>query len=79
MTDHITPEQTIDENSIIAERRSKLAHWRTEGIAYPNDFVPEHRAGQLQKQFEVEDKAAVEEHNVNVSISGRMTNSVLYQ
>ena len=72
MTDHITPEQTIDENSIIAERRSKLAHWRTEGIAYPNDFVPEHRAGQLQKQFEVEDKAAVEEHNVNVSISGRM-------
>ncbi|AXF85806.1 Lysine--tRNA ligase [Ephemeroptericola cinctiostellae] len=72
MTDHITPEQTIDENSIIAERRSKLAHWRTEGIAYPNDFVPEHRAGQLQNQFEAEDKAAVEEHNVSVSISGRM-------
>ena len=72
MTDHITPEQTIDENSIIAERRSKLAHWRTEGIAYPNDFAPEHRAGQLQSQFETEDKAAVEEQNVSVSISGRM-------
>ena len=72
MTDHITPEQTIDENSIIAERRSKLAHWRTEGIAYPNDFVPEHRAGQLQSQFETEDKAAVEEKNISVSISGRM-------
>ena len=72
MTDHITPEHTIDENSIIAERRSKLAHWRTEGIAYPNDFVPEHRAGQLQSQFETADKAVVEEQNVSVSISGRM-------
>ena len=72
MTDHITPEHTIDENSIIAERRSKLAHWRTEGIAYPNDFVPEHRAGQLQSQFETADKAVVEELNVSVSISGRM-------
>ena len=72
MTDHITPEHAIDENSIIAERRSKLAHWRTEGIAYPNDFVPEHRAGQLQSQFETADKAVVEEQNVSVSISGRM-------
>ena len=72
MTDHITPEHAIDENSIIAERRSKLAHWRTEGIAYPNDFVPEHRAGQLQSQFETADKAVVEELNVSVSISGRM-------
>lgn len=70
MTDQTTP--ILDENFIIAERRSKLAHWRETGIAYPNDFVPQHRAGVLQAEFESLDKAAIEEQNIEVSIAGRM-------
>ena len=31
-----------DENSIIAERRAKLAAIRTQGVAFPNDFRPQH-------------------------------------
>ena len=27
-----------DENSLIAERRAKLAKLRTAGVAFPNDF-----------------------------------------
>ena len=36
-----------DENSIMAERRAKLAALRQEGIAYPNDFHPTHKAASL--------------------------------
>ena len=75
MTEHNPPDtaiDAIDENTIIAERRAKLAHWRTEGNVYPNDFTPEHRAGALQAEFETHDKAAVEERNLEVTIAGRM-------
>lgn len=34
-----TPD-TVDENSIIAERRAKLARLREAGPAFPNDFKP---------------------------------------
>ncbi len=40
-----------DENSLIAERRAKLGALRGQGIAYPNDFVREHFAGDLQAEF----------------------------
>ena len=33
-----------DENKIIAERRVKLATLRDKGIAFPNDFRPQHKA-----------------------------------
>ena len=71
MTDH-TADITLDENTLIAQRREKLAHWRTTGIAYPNDFVPEHRAGALQSEFESTDKPELEEKNIEVTIAGRM-------
>ena len=32
-----------DENSIMAERRAKLAALREQGVAYPNDFRPKTR------------------------------------
>lgn len=73
MTDQNIPLETAqDENSIMAERRAKLAQWRTETNAYPNDFKPQNRAGDLQKRFESLDKAAIEEQHVEVSIAGRM-------
>jgi lysyl-tRNA synthetase class 2 len=39
-----------DENSIIAERRAKLATLREQGIAFPNDFKPQHKAADLHEQ-----------------------------
>ncbi len=38
-----------DENSLIAERRAKLAAVRTRGIAFPNDFKPKDRAAELAR------------------------------
>jgi len=65
-----------DENRLIAERRAKLHALRENGaVAFPNDFVPEHRAAQLHGQFGEQDKAALEalaESTRTVSIAGRM-------
>ena len=77
MTEHQshTPEGVIeerDENAIMAERRSKLAALRTQGVAYPNDFVPTHRAQALQEQFANTTREELEELKINVSIAGRM-------
>ena len=38
-----------DENSIIAERRAKLSALREQGIAFPNDFKPQHKAAALHE------------------------------
>lgn len=45
------PQPPVDENSLIAERRTKLAALRTQGIAYPNDFRRDQFAGRLQAEF----------------------------
>ena len=37
-----------DDNSLITERREKLAAIRKQGIAFPNDFKPTHHAADLQ-------------------------------
>lgn len=77
MTEHQphTPEGLIeerDENAIMVERRSKLAALREQGVAFPNDFVPEHRAMPLQEQFANTTREELELQNVQVSIAGRM-------
>ncbi|NMM29274.1 MAG: lysine--tRNA ligase [Glaciimonas sp.] len=74
MTKHNEPAaMPLDENSIIAERRSKLATLRTQGIAFPNDFRPQHKAAVLQAQYE---SAAAREtlltKPVTVVVAGRM-------
>lgn len=53
MTDQTpeTPQPSVDENSLIAERRAKLKALRGQGIAYPNDFRREDFAGALQAEF----------------------------
>ena len=33
----------VDENHVIAERREKLKAIRSEGVAFPNDFKPQHK------------------------------------
>ncbi|HEF5871960.1 TPA: lysine--tRNA ligase [Burkholderia cenocepacia] len=66
------PAVTADENQIIAERREKLRALREQGVAYPNDFRPEHHAADLQAKFAESDKAALEANPVEVSVAGRM-------
>jgi lysyl-tRNA synthetase class 2 len=61
-----------DENKLIAERRDKLRALRTQGIAFPNDFQPDAFAGDLQREFDCKDAAAVEVAARRVKVAGRM-------
>ncbi len=71
MNDTTTPPPP-DENKLIAERREKLAAIRREGVAFPNDFKPTHRAAELQRRFGAEDNAALEPKAVAVTLAGRL-------
>ena len=62
----------IDENRLIAERREKLRALRGQGIAFPNDFRPDAFAGDLQRQFDGKDAAAIESSTQRVKVAGRM-------
>ncbi|MDO4708457.1 MAG: lysine--tRNA ligase [Pseudomonadota bacterium] len=69
-----TPVQQ-DENSLIAERRSKLAAIRESGIAFPNDFRRSDEAGALQAEYADAEKwtgEALEATGRRVKIAGRM-------
>ncbi len=61
-----------DENSIIAERRAKLDAIRAQGVAFPNDFRPAHKAADLQAQYGQSTREELEAQNVEVSVAGRM-------
>ncbi len=50
MTD-TKPNQSADENRLIAERREKLAAIRERQHAFPNDFRPDHRAAEILDQY----------------------------
>src|SRR5215469_15909937 len=62
----------LDENKLIAERREKLKGLRAHGIAFPNDFRPDAFAGDLQRDFDGKDAAAIEAAARRVSIGGRV-------
>ncbi len=71
MTD--TPAQ--DENTLIAERRGKLAALRTQGTAFPNDFRRTDEAGDLQAEYadrEHWSSEALEATGRRVKVAGRM-------
>jgi lysyl-tRNA synthetase class 2 len=64
-----------DDNRLIAERRGKLAALRAAGIAYPNDFVPDAFAADLQHEFADKDRwttEALEGAGRRVRLAGRM-------
>lgn len=61
-----------DENHLIAERRAKLAALRTQGVAFPNDFVPADRAQALHTQYGEQEQAALAEAKHPASVAGRM-------
>lgn len=61
-----------DDNSVMEERRAKLASWRREGNAFPNNFKREHLARALHQSYENTSKEDLESSNVSVSVAGRM-------
>jgi lysyl-tRNA synthetase class 2 len=72
MTDQSTTPQSQDENRLIAERRAKLAKLREEGVAYPNDFVPDAHAAALHDKYDDEAQEALQAADVHVKVAGRM-------
>ena len=61
-----------DENQVITERRAKLARLREAGPAFPNDFVPSHRAGALLAAHDAKTREQIASEAVRVSLAGRM-------
>ena len=71
MTDKYTAlTEEKDENTIIAERRAKLALLRAEGVAFPNDFRPQHQAATLAAQYADVDRETLESQPVHVAMAG---------
>ena len=62
----------VDENQLITERREKLAAIRQQGIAFPNDFKPTHRAAELVALHGERTNEELEPLGLTVSVAGRM-------
>jgi len=62
----------LDENHIMAERREKVAQLRAKGVAFPNDFVPEHFAQDLHALYNSLSKEELGQKNIQVKMAGRM-------
>ena len=69
---HPQDEPQLDENQIMALRREKLAHIRSQGVAFPNDFKRDAFAADLQAQYGHLDKAELDPQNIPVKVAGRM-------
>ncbi len=62
-----------EENHIIAERKQKLAELQEKrGIAFPNDFRVENKAGDLQAAYGDLDKETIAEKNIPIALAGRV-------
>ena len=61
-----------DENHVIAERREKLKAIREKGVAFPNDFKPEHVAADLHTHHGEKAHEELEAGAVTVKVAGRM-------
>lgn len=71
MSEHLNP-PLQDENHVIAERREKLKAIREKGVAFPNDFKPEHFAASLHAQFGEQENETLDAQAVVVKVAGRM-------
>lgn len=61
-----------DTNKIIEERRAKLQTLRGNGIAFPNDFVREHYAGDLTAKHAGAERETLETAAVAATVAGRI-------
>jgi lysyl-tRNA synthetase, class II len=67
----------VDENQLILERREKLKAIRQQqvegnGVAFPNDFQPTHKAQALFAEYDERSTEALAEKPVTVKVAGRM-------
>ncbi len=62
----------VDENQLISERRDKLAALRAQGVAFPNDFKPQHHAAELHQRYGQVPNEELEPQAVRVVVAGRM-------
>ncbi len=62
----------VDENHVIAERREKLKAIREKGVAFPNDFKPEHKASDCHAEYADKSAEELEPLAISVKIAGRM-------
>ena len=60
----------IDE--LLAQRRAKLNQWRTQGNAYPNDFIPDATSFELHAEYDEKPDAWLEQQAIEVRIAGRL-------
>lgn len=60
------------DNTLIAERRAKLAALRAAGVAFPNDYRPRHHASDLHHRHGQVPNEELEPQAVKVSVAGRM-------
>lgn len=72
MTAATPPTPPQDENKLIAERREKLAAIRKQGVAFPNDFKPKHRAAELLRLHGDQSNEELEPLGIQVSVAGRL-------
>jgi lysyl-tRNA synthetase, class II len=64
--------EVIDTNSLIEQRRAKLAAWRQQGKAYPTHFRRTALAADLLKQYGGMQDSELEKSIVDVKIAGRI-------
>ncbi len=67
-----THDAAHDDNPLIAERREKLAAIRKQGVAFPNDFKPTHRAAELARRHGAQENAELEPLAIHVAVAGRL-------
>jgi len=60
------------ENQLITERREKLQALRAQGVAFPNDFKPQHHAADLHQKYGQIDNAELEPQSIAVTVAGRL-------
>ena len=65
-----------DENHVMAERREKLKAIREKGVAFPNDFQPEHAAQSLHDSYDALEGEDLEARALSVAILDHLAESV---
>ncbi len=65
-------DERLDENTLIAQRREKLAKMREQGIAFPCDFRRNVVAGELHAEYDEKPATFFVDNPIRVKVAGRM-------
>ena len=61
-----------DDNQLLAERRRKLVAIRAQGVAFPNDYKPRHRAHDLLRRYAALADEELQALDLQVGVAGRL-------